>query len=60
MDRFQRILLLHRLFASHRLPVSHRVIEEKLECSRATATRIIEEMRDFLGAPIEYDRPANG
>lgn len=60
MDRFQRILLLHRLLASHRLPVSHRVIEEKLECSRATATRIIEEMRDFLGAPIEYDRPANG
>ncbi|MBI2313184.1 MAG: WYL domain-containing protein [Betaproteobacteria bacterium] len=60
MDRFQRILLLHRLLASHRLPVSHRTIEQELECSRATATRIIEEMRDYLGAPIAYDRPANG
>jgi proteasome accessory factor C len=60
MDRFQRILLLHRLLVGCRLPVSHKTIEEKLECSRATATRVIEEMREFLGAPIEYDRQRNG
>lgn len=55
MDRFQRILLLHRILAGRRVPVSHRTIEEKLECRRATVTRIIQEMREFLDAPIEYD-----
>ena len=51
---------LHQILASRRQPVSHALLREKLECSRAMATRIIEEMRNFLGAPIEYDRPTNG
>lgn len=60
MDRFTRIFKLHQILASRRQPVSHALLREKLECSRATATRIIEEMRNFLGAPIEYDRSTNG
>jgi predicted DNA-binding transcriptional regulator YafY len=32
----------------------------KLECSRATALRVIAEVRDHLGAPIEFDREAGG
>lgn len=60
MDRLRRIYQLHKLLASRRLPVSHRVLQEKLECSRATVNRIIQEMRDFLDAPIVYDREANG
>jgi len=31
-----------------------------MECSRATIERTIEDMRDFLGAPLKYDRSANG
>ena len=60
MDRFDRIFALHQLLSSHRNPVSRQLIEQKLECSRATAKRIVENMRDYLNAPIEYDRARNG
>lgn len=60
MDRLRRIYKLHQIITSHRYPVPHRVLQEKLECSRATVNRIIQEMRDFLGAPLEYDRERNG
>ncbi len=35
-------------------------LEQRLECSRATVTRVIQDMRDFVGAPITYDRARNG
>lgn len=60
MDRFDRIFELNRLLQSARHPVSRRRIEEALECSRATAKRIIEDMRLYLNAPIIYDRDLNG
>jgi len=60
MDRFERIYALHRLLSAASLPVPRRRIEEQLECSRATAKRIIEAMRLFLDAPIEYDKARNG
>lgn len=60
MDRFDRIFALHRLLSTHRTPVSRQRIEQELECSRATAKRIIDNMRDFLNAPIVYDREQNG
>ena len=60
MDRLQRIYKLHQVIAAHRLPVPHSVLQEKLECSRATVNRIIEEMRQYFNAPIEYDRSRNG
>ncbi|MFI4939728.1 MAG: helix-turn-helix transcriptional regulator [Burkholderiales bacterium] len=60
MDRLQRIYKLHRIIAAHRLPVPHSVLQEKLECSRATVNRVIEEMRLHFNAPIEYDRRRNG
>jgi len=60
MNRFDRIYALHRLLSAASLPVPRRRIEEQLECSRATAKRIIEAMRLFLDAPIEYDKARNG
>ncbi len=33
---------------------------DELECLKATATRLIGQMRNFLDAPIEYDRARNG
>ncbi|MCW8907688.1 MAG: transcriptional regulator [Sedimenticola sp.] len=60
MDRFDRIFDLHRLLSSARRPVSRQRIEQELECSRATAKRIIEAMRLYLNAPIRYSREHNG
>lgn len=36
------------------------MLEQELECSRATVKRIIQEMRLYFNAPIEYDRQRNG
>jgi len=60
MDRLQRIYKLHQIIAAHHLPVAHQVLQEKLECSRATVNRIIQEMRLYFNAPLEYDRERNG
>ncbi len=60
MDLIDRIYELHRILRAARRPVPRTVLTERLECSRATLTRLISRMRDFLGAPIEYDRRAHG
>jgi len=60
MDLFDRIYCLDRVLRQSRYPVPHAVLQEKLECSRATTNRIIRDMRDFLGAPIQYDRKTEG
>ncbi len=60
MDRFDRIFHLNKILQASRYPVSRRRLEEQLECSRATVKRAIEDLRDFLGAPIVYDRNLNG
>jgi predicted DNA-binding transcriptional regulator YafY len=60
MDRLQRIYKLHQVIATHRKPVPHLTLQEKLECSRATVTRVIEEMRLYFNAPLKYDREHNG
>jgi len=60
LDRLQRIYKLHNLIVAHRYPVPHSLLQEKLECSRATINRIIQEMRLYFSAPIEYDREHNG
>jgi len=60
MDRFDRIFDLHKLLSAARYPVPRQRIEQELECSRATAKRIIEAMRLYLNAPIKYDRELNG
>ncbi len=57
MDRFERIVRLHRLLAANRrYGVTLVQIMERLECSRATARRVMAELRDFLGAPLVWDR----
>ena len=56
----QRIYKLHQAISSRRHPVSCRVLQEELECSRATVRRIITEMRLYFDAPIKYDRLRNG
>ena len=60
MDRMNRIFRLHQLFAAHRYAIPRARLESELECSRATLTRVLAEMRDLLGAPIEFDGDAGG
>ncbi len=61
MDRYERILTLHRVLKSARYPVTLARLKQELGCSRATLYRDIAELRDALGAPIEsanIDGPA--
>lgn len=60
MDRFDRIYALHKELRNARYPVPGQILQQRLECSRATLNRIIEDMRNFIGAPIAYHRQANG
>ena len=60
MESLQRIYKLHQAISSRRHPVSRVVLEQELECSRATVKRIIEDMKLFFNAPIVYDRARNG
>ena len=54
MDRYERILILHRILKASRYPVSFSRLKDEVVCSRATLYRDIAFMRDALGAPIEY------
>lgn len=60
MDRFDRIFELNKILANRRTPIPRTELERRLECSRATVGRVIEDSRDFLGAPIKYNRTQNG
>jgi predicted DNA-binding transcriptional regulator YafY len=53
MDRYERILTLHRTLKNARYPVQLQRLMEALECSRATVYRDVAFLRDALGAPIE-------
>ncbi len=53
MDRYERILTLHRLLKSAHYPVPLPRLMDELECSRATLYRDIAFLRDALGAPLE-------
>ena len=59
MNRAERIYRLHAALKSPR-PISLQALIEKLEVSQATIKRDLAYMRDFMGAPIKYDRSANG
>lgn len=60
MDKFDRIQRVHRIFSSHRRPVALAKIADRMECSPKTVQRTIDQLRDHLGAPIEYCPEAKG
>ena len=60
MEQFDRFYSLDKLLKSRRRPVALEQITDELECSKATAKRIIQKMRLYLDAPIEYNRALNG
>lgn len=60
MDRFDRIFRLHQLLFGRPMAIAGVEIDRQLECSRATRNRCIEDMRDYLNAPIVFDRRQGG
>jgi proteasome accessory factor C len=60
MDKFDRIFQIHSILSNRRTPIDAESLMAKLECSRATMFRLIGEMKDLLGAPIEFDSDRGG
>ncbi len=58
MNRAERIYRLHALLQDRPRPLAK--LMEELEASRATLVRDIGYMRDFMDAPIAWDRDRNG
>ncbi len=60
MDKFDRIFQIHSILANRRTPIDPESLRARLECNRSTMYRLIGEMKDRLGAPIEYDSERGG
>jgi len=60
MDKFDRIFQLHNVLSHRRTPISGEELMARLDCSKATLHRIINALRDALGAPIVYDADVGG
>lgn len=60
MSKTERLYHLHNILNQRRTPISRQVLMERLECSQATLYRLVAELRDYLGAPIEQDPENRG
>jgi len=69
MSRREKLYHLHDILRQRRTPVSRQTLMEELGCSQATLYRLIGELRDVFGAPLEqhpetrhyyYDRSLAG
>jgi len=60
MSKLDHLQQLHRLLKSHRRPVPLATIAQRLECSERTVRRLIDEMKIWFDAPLDYDKPKNG
>lgn len=60
MSKVERLYHLHNILDQRRTPISRHDLMERLECSQATLYRLVAELRDFLGAPLEQDPETRG
>src|SRR3546814_927734 len=58
MDRYERIIALHRILRGARYPVTVPRLQDELACSRATVYRDLAFLRDALMAPVVGDGEA--
>src|SRR4249919_709664 len=58
MDRYERIIALHRVLQASRRPVTVARLQDELGCSRATVYRDLAFLRDGLMAPLVGDGEA--
>lgn len=59
-SRRERLYHLHDILRQRRTPITRQALMERLGCSQATLYRIIAELRDHLGAPLEQDPEGRG
>ena len=59
MSQMERLYFFHQRVKDRMFP-NTRTIMERFEVSESTARRDIDYLRDFLLAPLEYDRQKNG
>ena len=55
MSRREKLYHLHDILRQRRTPISRQALIEELGCSQATLYRLLAELRDVLGAPLEQD-----
>jgi predicted DNA-binding transcriptional regulator YafY len=55
MSRREKLYHLHDILRQRRTPISRQRLMEELGCSQATLYRLVAELRDGLGAPLEQD-----
>lgn len=60
MSRRERLYHLHDILRQRRTPISRQALIDELGCSQATLYRLIAELRDQLGAPLEQDPDGRG
>jgi predicted DNA-binding transcriptional regulator YafY len=60
MDKWEKVVTLHRLLNNRTYAAPLSTIREELECSLATFHRIRNFMQPQLGAPIEFDHKHGG
>jgi predicted DNA-binding transcriptional regulator YafY len=60
MSKVERLYHLHNILNQRRTPISRQDLMERLECSQATLYRLVAELRDYLGAPLEQDPDNRG
>jgi proteasome accessory factor C len=60
MSKVERLYHLHNILSQRRTPISRQNLMERLECSQATLYRLVAELRDYLGAPLEQDPDNRG
>ncbi|MGY6630315.1 MAG: helix-turn-helix transcriptional regulator [Wenzhouxiangella sp.] len=60
MSRREKLYHLHDFLRQRRTPVSRQRLMEELGCSQATLYRLIAELRDQFGAPLEQDDDTRG
>ncbi len=60
MDKFDRIFALHQCFDGRRTVLQIEDIQQHLACGRATAYRLMDVLRDQLGAPLVKDPETGG
>ena len=60
MSRRERLYHLHDILRQRRTPISRQELMEELGCSQATLYRLVGELRDHLGAPLEQDPDGRG
>lgn len=60
MSKVERLYHLHNILNQRRTPISRHDLMDRLECSQATLYRLVAELRDFLGAPLEQDPDTRG